>query len=97
MKIPLIIFLLTFTIRLSPSFAQEYVFDPQVCESVIANQAVRSSAEVTHQQYLGKINNNLNNINTNVGSVVLAQTMIYEALANVNSALKDGLAVKTWP
>jgi len=86
--------LLPFCFYLSPSFAQEYVFDPQVCESVIANQAVRSSAEITHQQYLGKINNNLDNINTNVGSVVLAQTMIYEALANVNSALKDGLAVK---
>jgi hypothetical protein len=75
-------------------FGQQYVFDYQVCESVIANGAVRSGAEITHQQYLGKINNNLNNINTNVGSVVLAQTMIYEALSNVNSALKDGLAVK---
>ncbi len=84
----------SFCFHLLPCFAQEYVFDPQVCESVIANQAVRSSAELTHQQYLGKINKNLDNINTNVGSVVLAQTMIYEALANVNSALKDGLAVK---
>lgn len=74
--------------------AQQYVFDPQVCASVIANGGVRSSAEITHQQYLGKINNNLNNINTNMGSVVLAQTMIYEGLSNVNSALKDGLAVK---
>jgi hypothetical protein len=89
------IILLAFSLFLSAlCFGQEYVFDPQVFESVIANQAVRSSAEVTHQQYLGKINNNLNNINTNVGSVVLAQTMIYEVLANVNSALKDGLAVK---
>ena len=89
------IILTAFSLLLSAfCFAQEYVFDPRVCESVITNQAVRSSAEITHQQYLGKINNNLNNINTNVGSVVLAQTMIYEALANVNSALKDGLAVK---
>lgn len=94
MKILIFLFLLAFTFQLSPAFAQEYVFDPRVCESVIANQAVRSSAEITHQQYLGKINTNLNNINTNVGSVVLAQTMIYEALSNVNSALKDGLAVK---
>jgi len=43
---------------------------------------------------LGKINNNLNTINLNVGSVVTAQTIIYNGLANVNSALKDGLAVK---
>ena len=74
--------------------AQEYVVDPVYTESVIANGAVRSSAEATHNQYLGKINNNLNDINLNVGSVVLAQTIIYNALANVNSALKDGIAVK---
>jgi hypothetical protein len=61
---------------------------------VIENQAVRSAAELTHQQYLGKINNNLNIINENVSSVVAAQYLIYNALANVNSALKDGLMVK---
>jgi len=74
--------------------AQEYVFDPQYFESVEANEAVRSSAEETHNQYLGKINNNLNTININVGSVVVAQTIIYNGLAEVNSALKDGLEVK---
>lgn len=89
-----LLLLFAFTFRLSPLFAQQYVFDPQVCQSVIANSAVRSSAEYTHQQYLRNIDNNLNNINTNIGSVILAQTMIYEALSNVNSALKNGLAVK---
>jgi hypothetical protein len=79
---------------LSALKAQEYVFDPQYFASVEANQAVRSSAEETHNQYLGKINNNLNDINLNVGSVVLAQTIIYNGLAEVNSALKDGLEVK---
>lgn len=76
------------------AYSQEYVLDPQYLESVEANQAVRMSAEQTHDQYLGKINNNIDYINTNVGSVVLAQTIIYNGLANVNSALKDGLAVK---
>lgn len=74
--------------------AQEYVIDYQHLIAVSQNAAVRSSAEVTHDQYLGKINNNINDLNTNVGSVVLAQTMIYNGLSNVNSALKDGLAVK---
>jgi len=74
--------------------AQEYVFDPSYFESVTYNQIARSTAEQTHNQYLGKINNNIDGINTNVGSVVLAQTIIYNGLANVNSALKDGLAVK---
>jgi hypothetical protein len=75
-------------------FAQQVVFDPQVSAAIISNGAVRSSAESTHNQYLGKINTNVQDINTNVGSVVLAQTIIYNGLADVNSALKDGIAVK---
>jgi hypothetical protein len=72
----------------------EIVYDPQHFESVTANAAVRSAAESSHENYLGKINNNITDLNTNVGSVVLAQTMIYQGLSNVNSALKDGLEVK---
>jgi hypothetical protein len=87
--------LLPLTFYLSPPLmAQEYVIDYQHLIAVSQNAAVRSGAEATHEQYLGKINNNINDLNTNVGSVVLAQTMIYEGLSNVNSALKDGLAVK---
>lgn len=77
-----------------PAFSQELVFDAQHFLAVQENQAVRMSAEGTHQQYLGKINDNVNTVNTNVSSVVAAQTLIYNALANVNSALKDGLMVK---
>ncbi|WP_244280876.1 hypothetical protein [Mucilaginibacter gossypiicola] len=74
--------------------AQQYVVDPWHFAAVSQNAAVRSTAEATHDQYLGKINNNITDLNTNVGSVVLAQTIIYRSLSNVNSALKDGLAVK---
>jgi hypothetical protein len=73
---------------------QEMVFDPQHLIVVEENQAMRMAAEGTHQQYLGKINDNVNTINTNMATVVTAQTLIYNALANVNSALKDGLMVK---
>ncbi|QEC78936.1 hypothetical protein [Mucilaginibacter ginsenosidivorax] len=85
--------LFAFCIKLSAS-AQQYVLDEKYLVSVEANQAVRMSAEQTHNQYLGKINNNIEDLNTNVGSVVLAQEMIYNGLSNVNSALKDGLEVK---
>src|ERR1700744_3093849 len=88
------ILFLGFSLVLSAARAQSIAFDAQHFASVIENQAVRSSAESTHSQYLSKINNNVQTVNTNAGSVVLAQTMIYHALANVNSALKDGLAVK---
>lgn len=72
----------------------EIIYDYQHFESVVANAGVRSSAESTHENYLVKINNNITDLNTNMGSVVLAQTIIYQALSNVNSALKDGLEVK---
>lgn len=85
--------LLAFCFKLSAS-AQQYVLDEKYLVSVEANQAVRMSAEQTHNQYLGKINNNIEDLNTNVGSVVLAQSIIYNGLSNVNSALKDGLEVK---
>jgi len=90
---PLAIFLicLLISVRLK---AQQYVIDPQYLASVEANQAVRMSAEQTHNQYLGKIKSNIEDVNTNASAVVLAQTIVYNGLANVNSALKDGLEVK---
>jgi hypothetical protein len=90
----LLLFLLAFAFYLSPCFAQQYVSDPQYFVSVESNQAVRSAAEGTHNHYLGQIKNNIDDVNTNVGSVVLAQNIIYNGLSNVNSALKDGLEVK---
>jgi hypothetical protein len=72
----------------------EIVYDPQYSASVAENAAVLNAAEALHNNYLGKINNDLNNINANVGSVVLAQNIIYNGLSNVNSVLKNGLAVK---
>jgi len=87
-------FMIAAVFSVTKVMAQQYVVDPQHLNAVVQNGVVRSSAESAHDQYLGKINNNINNLNANVGSVVLAQTMIYEALSNVNSALKDGLEVK---
>ncbi|MBT2560125.1 hypothetical protein J7E50_02680 [Pedobacter sp. ISL-68] len=78
----------------APALAQRIVFDPRHFQAVLENGSVSSTAELTHNQYLGKIDGNLQTINTNVGSVVLVQTMIYQSLSNVNSALKNGLVVK---
>ncbi len=94
MKMIKLIILSAFAFCLSPCIAQKLVFDPQHCEAVIENGAVRSSAESAHNGYLAEIDGNLNTINTNVGSVILAQTIIYNGLANVNAALKDGMALK---
>jgi len=86
--------LFAFCFWLSALKAQEYVLDPYRLSAVISNGAVRSGAEATHNNYLGKINNNVEDINTNMSAVVLAQNIIYNGLSQVNSALKDGLAVK---
>ncbi|GAA4339709.1 hypothetical protein GCM10023149_50590 [Mucilaginibacter gynuensis] len=74
--------------------AQKVVYDSRHFTAVSQNAAVRSAAESTHEQYLSNINNDLDNLNTNVAAVVLAQTIIYESLSNVNSALKNGIAVR---
>jgi hypothetical protein len=74
---------------------QEVVVDVRHALVVQENQAVRMAAEGTHQQYLDKIGEDIRTVNTNAGSVVLAQTLVYNALANVNSVFRDGLMMKT--
>jgi len=89
-----ILFTLFLLVAFRQGRAQQYVIDYQHLQAVSQNATVRSSAEATHQQYLTKINDHIDALNVNVGSVVVAQTVIYQGLSNVNSALKDGLALK---
>jgi len=74
--------------------AQRVVYDKKHFKTVSENAVARQAAELTHNEYLEKIDKNLQTINLNVGSVVLVQTVIYESLSNVNSALKNGIAVR---
>lgn len=74
--------------------AQRIVYDKKHFQTINENAVARQAAELTHNQYLEKIDQNLQTINLNVGSVVLAQSIIYDGLSNVNSALKNGLAVQ---
>ena len=74
--------------------AQRIVYDKKHFQTVNENAIARQAAELSHNNYLEKIDQNLGNINGNVSSVVLAQTIIFDGLSNVNSALKNGLAVK---
>lgn len=74
--------------------AQKIVLDRARLNIVASNGTVRNSAETAHNNYLGNIKSRIDNININASSVVLAQLIIYNGLSQVNSALKDGLAVK---
>jgi hypothetical protein len=75
-------------------YAQRVVFDSRHFGVVNENFAVRSAAEMTHNEFLDRINASLKQINLNCATVVAAQSIIYEGLSNVNSALKEGLMVK---
>jgi hypothetical protein len=73
--------------------AQRVVYDKKHFQVVNENAIARHAAELSHNQYLEKIDQNLQTINLNVGSVVTAQSIIYDGLSNVNSALKNGRTV----
>lgn len=72
--------------------AQSVVFDPGHFAIVNENGAVRLAAENTHNIYLNTIRSRLDDINVNVSSVVLVQTLIHNSLTQVNQALKSGIA-----
>lgn len=90
----LLVFLAFISLISRAAFSQKVVYDQNHFTAVSENAAVRNAAELTHNQYLQKIGDNLQSINTSAGTIILAQTMIYNSLSNVNSALKDGLALK---
>lgn len=73
--------------------AQVVVFDPRHFATVNENGAVRLAAENAHNNYLKTINNRLEDINLNISSVVMVQTLIHHSLTQVNQALKSGLTV----
>jgi hypothetical protein len=74
--------------------AQRVVYDKRHFQVVNENAIARHAAELSHNHYLEKIDQYLQTINLNTGSVVAAQTIIFEGLSNVNSALKNGQAVE---
>jgi len=74
--------------------AQRVVFDAGHLATVNENAVVRNAAEISHNELLSKINKSLDNININTSRIVLAQSMIYSSLSNVNAALKNGLALR---
>jgi hypothetical protein len=76
-------------------FSQRVVYDAGHYAIITENSFVRTSAALTHQGYLEKIENSLNNINLNAASVVTAQELTYSALSNVNGALRNGLMLQS--
>lgn len=87
----LVFFLLIFY---QQGFSQRVVFDRRHFTSVNENGAMRLSAESTHNSYLSTIKERLEDINLNVSSVVLVQSIIRGSLVEVNQALKTGIMAR---
>lgn len=88
--------IITFLLVLAHSggvLGQKIVFDRNHFNIVNENGAVRLAAENTHNGYLNTINKRLDDINLNIGSVVVIQTLIHNSLTQVNRALKSGIAL----
>lgn len=75
-------------------FSQRIVFDRRHFNAVNENGAMRLGAENSHNNYLGNINQRLQDINLNISSVVLVQNMIRGSLVEVNQALKSGIMAR---
>ncbi len=78
--------------RAGSTKAQTIVFDPGHFAIVNENGAVRLAAENTHNNYLNTIRNRLDDINLNISSVVMVQTLIHNSLTQANQELKSGIA-----
>lgn len=94
MKFAIYLIIAPLFVFVSQSRAQTIIFDPGHFAIVNENGLTREAAENTHQNSLQKIRTDLDNINLNVGSVVLVQDMIHQALTTVDATLKNGLMVK---
>jgi hypothetical protein len=88
-----IVFLLLIC-AIQPVFSQRLVFDRRHFTAVNENGAMRLNAENTHNNYLSTIKQRLDDINLNVSSVVLVQSIIHGALIEVNQVLKTGIMAR---
>lgn len=88
-KILLIVFLMVGKVSFGQYYYQMY-YDPNHYAAVTTNQLARMSAEQILTNQTKEIKENVEAINQNMLKVVATKNLIYNALVNVNEALKDG-------
>lgn len=86
--------LLVFLISQKASCQYGVGFDATRFGLVNSNFAARLVGEATAQSSAEKIKKNFDKINENYAKLIVAKTLVDDALGNVNSALKNALAVK---
>ncbi|MFC3560177.1 hypothetical protein [Pedobacter jamesrossensis] len=86
------IFLLAaFLSLLNCARAQQIIFDREHFSIVNQNGLVRLSAELALQSNYDRIKAGLNDIEINIGSLVLTEQLIFSSLTQVDQGLKSGL------
>lgn len=91
MKLILLLFALSFSTRV---LAQRIVFDRRHFAIVNENNAVRLSAELSHQSDLREITSHLKDIQLNLTGVILTEQLIYASLTQVENGLKSAYALR---
>ncbi|QIL40643.1 hypothetical protein G7074_16045 [Pedobacter sp. HDW13] len=91
MKLILLLFALSCSTRV---LAQRIVFDRRHFAIVNENNAVRLSAELSHQSDLREITSHLKDIQLNLTGVILTEQLIYASLTQVENGLKSAYALR---
>jgi DNA-directed RNA polymerase beta' subunit len=87
-------FIILFAICIPTISRGQLIFDRGHFGAVSQNGASREAAEAAHISYLNNIEERLKDINLDLSSVALVQSMIERSLAEVDHALKTGQTVK---
>ncbi|WP_256009453.1 hypothetical protein [Desertivirga xinjiangensis] len=74
--------------------AQVVIFDEGHFKTVTANGISRYIAEMNYNNNLKTVDRSLNDINLNLTSVILVQSMIRKSLTQIDQALRSGLQIK---
>jgi len=89
------IFLLaTFLALLNYSYAQQLIFDREHFSIVNQNGLARLSGELALQSSYNRIKADLDDIEINIGSLILTEQLIFNSLTQVNRGLKSGLMIQ---
>jgi hypothetical protein len=76
------------------SFPQRIVIDRGHLAAVMENNAVRLSAELSHQQNLRDIDEALKAVHVNLGAVIFTEQLVYRSMTEVDQGLKSAMAVR---
>ena len=86
--------LATFLALLNYSYAQQLIFDKEHFSIVNQNGLARLSAELALQSSYNRIKADLDDIEINIGSLILTEQLIFSSLTQVDQGLKSGLMIQ---